>query len=366
MKHALFVRKSASVAALLLTLVSRQGTAQRSVSGSVDGTVVSDGKAVAGASIQIVRLDGANPSDVTSDAAGRFVIRSVPPGLYRLTARRLGFREAQLPSFRIIAGQTAIVRVALTASATQLSTVEIRESATEIDSRSTELAQLIRVDDVKLVPMGRTATDLVALVPGTAKAFVWGGAGAAANNYQLDGIAMSHPGTGGDFVAPSIDWIESLEVKGLGAGAEYGDFQGGIINAITKTGTNKLQGALRTNYISPSLTSTNILPNEEGAEQTMRREVSAELRGPIVKDRLHYFLGGILIDRDVAVPDLTTADPYDTRVVQQNFRDARGGHVRAFWPSFPRWTAATARLGRVVRMVNRGRGGPAAAPLVGA
>jgi len=325
MKQALFVCRSVSVAALLLALVSVRGAAQQSASGNLDGTVLSTGdKPVAGATIHIVRLDGANPADITSDANGRFTIRSVPPGLYRLTARRLGFREAQLLSFRIVAGQTATVRVSLTASATQLSTVEIRESATGIDSRSTELAQRIRVDDVKLVPMGRTATDLIALVPGVTKAFVWGGAGDAANNYQLDGIAMSHPGTGGDFVAPSIDWIESLEVKGLGAGAEYGDFQGGIINAVTKTGTNKLQGAFRTNYISPSLTSTNILPNEEGAEQTMRREFSAELRGPIIKDRLHYFIGGILINRDVAVPNLTTVDPNDIRSVQQNFRDARG------------------------------------------
>ncbi len=324
MEHTLFVRRSATAFVLLLSLKSTRALGQQTSTGNVDGTVLSDGKPVAGASVHIVRLDGDNPSDVTSDAAGHFIIRAVPPGLYRLTAKRLGFRVAQLPSFRVIAGQTVDIRVTLTASATQLSTVEVRESATDIDSRSTELGEHIRVEDVKLVPMGRNATDLVALVPGTTKAFVWGGAGAAANNYQLDGISMSHPGVGGDFVSPSIDWIEALEVKGLGAGAEYGDFQGGIINAITKTGTNKFQGALRTNYIFPSLTTTNIQPNEEGAEQIMRREFSGELRGPLIKDRLHYFIGGVVVDRDVAVPDLTTPDLNDTRGVQQNFRDARG------------------------------------------
>jgi hypothetical protein len=333
MKHTSFVCRSAFTVALLLTLVSTKAFGQQSSTGSVEGTVLTDGKPVAGASVHVVRLDGDNPSDVLTDAAGHFIIRAVPPGLYRLTAKRLGFRVAQLPSFRVIAGQTADVRVALTASATQLSTVEVRESATDIDSRSTELAQHIRVDDVKLVPMGRNATDLVALVPGTTKSFVWGGAGAAANNYQLDGISMSHPGTGGDFVAPSIDWIEALEVKGLGAGAEYGDFQGGIINAITKTGTNKFQGALRTNYISPSLTTSNIQPNEEGAEQTMRREFSGEMRGPLIKDRVHYFLGGVIVDRNVAVPDLTTADLTDVRGVQQEFRDARGIAKLTFLPS---------------------------------
>ncbi|MEP6507639.1 MAG: carboxypeptidase regulatory-like domain-containing protein [Gemmatimonadales bacterium] len=334
MNQALSVRRSTSVAALLLLLAFSGAQAQQSSSGDLAGIVVGDSdKPVAGATLHIARLGGANAADVTSDAAGKFVVRGVPPGLYRLTARRLGFREAQLTSFRIVAGQTANVRVTLTQSATQLSTVEVRVGPTEINSRSTELAQQIRIDDVKLVPMGRTATDLVALVPGATKDFVYGGAGAVANNYQLDGIAISHPGTGGDFFAPSIDWIEALEVKGLGAGAESGDFQGGIINAITKSGSNKFQGALRANYISPSLTSTNILPNEEGAEQTMRREFSGELRGPLVKDRLHYFVGGILVDHDVQVPDLTTIDQNDFRSVQENFRDARGIAKLTFLPS---------------------------------
>ncbi|MEO7368825.1 MAG: carboxypeptidase regulatory-like domain-containing protein [Gemmatimonadaceae bacterium] len=334
MRQALSVRRSASAVALLLALAFSRAPAQQSASGDLTGLVVGNGeKPVRGATVHIVRLDGFHATDVISDSSGIFVVRGVAPGLYRLTARRLGFRAAQLTSFRVVAGQTASVRVVLTASATQLSTVEVRVGPTEIDSRSTEIAQQIRVDDVKLVPMGRTATDLVALVPGATRDFVYGGAGAAANNYQLDGIAMSHPGTGGDFFAPSIDWIEALEVKGLGAGAESGDFQGAIINAITKTGTNKFQGAFRTNYIAPSLTLTNILPNEEGAEQTMRREFSGELRGPLIKDRLHYFVGVILVDRDVQVPNLTTIDQNDFRSVQQNFRDARGIAKLTFLPS---------------------------------
>jgi hypothetical protein len=334
MNHTLLVRRSASVAASLMLFASSAPAQQRQSEGNLAGSVVTDaGGAVAEAAIHVVRLDGGNPLDATSDTSGHFTLRGLSPGLYRLTARRLGFRAAQLSPLRVIAGQTAQLQITLTASATQLSTVEVRETATSIDSRTTELSQRIRVDDVKLVPMGRTASGLMELVPGITNGFVWGGAGQAANNYQIDGIAMSHPGTGGDFVAPSIDWIEALEVKGLGAGAEYGDFQGGIINAVTKTGTNKFRGSVRTNYISPALTATNILPNEEGAEQTMRREVSGEMSGPIIRNRLHYFVGGILIDRDIAVPDLTTVNPDDFRSVQQNLRDARGIAKITFSPT---------------------------------
>ena len=334
MNHTRFVRWSASVAASMLLFASSATAQQRPSEGNLAGSVVNDaGGVIAEAAIHVVRLDGGNALDGASDTSGHFTLRGLSPGLYRLSVRRLGFREAQLSPLRVIAGQTAQLQITLTASATQLSTVEVRETATSIDSRTTELSQRIRVDDVKLVPMGRTAAGLIELVPGVSNGFVWGGAGQAANNYQIDGIAMSHPGTGGDFVAPSIDWVEALEVKGLGAGAEYGDFQGGIINAVTKTGTNTFKGAFRTNYISHFLTGTNILPNEEGAEQTMRREVSAEMAGPIIRNRLHYFIGGILIDRDIAVPDLTTVNPDDFRSVQQSLRDARGIAKLTFSPT---------------------------------
>ncbi|HEX2722697.1 MAG TPA: TonB-dependent receptor [Gemmatimonadaceae bacterium] len=174
------------------------------------------------------------------------------------------------------------------------------------------------------MPTARDANSLVDLLPGASRGFVWGGGGDAANNYQLDGVSVNHPGVGGDFLSPSIDWIEALEVRGLGAGAEYGGFQGGLINAITKTGTNNWQGSLRANYISPALTGSNIRPNEEGAEQDMRREVSGEMRGPVIRDRLFYFVGGIVIDRDVNVPNLNLATPGEFRDVQQGFRDIRG------------------------------------------
>jgi hypothetical protein len=300
-------------------------SAQRPSDGGIVGIVVTDGGSpVNAATVRVARADGTGPRETTTDSTGRFAIASLPPGIYSVSSRRIGYREGRLPSLRIVAGQTSSIRVMLTASPTQLSTVTVRTRATSIDASTTELSRRLEVEDVKLVPMGRDAAGLVDLVPGAHDGFVWGGAGDAANNYQLDGVSVNHPGVGGDFLAPSIDWIEALEVRGLGAGAEYGDFQGGIINAITKTGTNKWQGGLRLNYIAPSLTSSNIHVFEEGAEQSARRELSGEMRGPLVRDRLLYFITGQVIDRDVRIPDLTTPDPSDFRATNQEFRDARG------------------------------------------
>lgn len=316
---------SLALVCLILFPAVKGQSQQRATTGAVLGVVSTDnGRPVPEATVRLSRNDGTPPREVTSATDGSFRFTSLPPGLYRVTARRLGFREAQLLSLRIVAGLTSELRVQLTASPTQLSTVEVRVTPTAIDATTSELARRIDVSNVALVPTARDANGLVDLLPGASRGFVWGSGGDAANNYQLDGVSVNHPGIGGDFLSPGIDWIEALEVRGLGAGAEYGGFQGGLINAITKTGTNNWQGAIRAHYISPALTTSNIRPNEEGAEQAMRREFSGEMRGPIVPDRLFYFLGGILIDRDVNVPNLDFTDAREFRDVQQGFRDVRG------------------------------------------
>ncbi|HZJ00161.1 MAG TPA: carboxypeptidase regulatory-like domain-containing protein [Gemmatimonadaceae bacterium] len=333
MVHRLSLRTSVAAAVASVILFAPALRAQRSPTGELSGTVTADaGKGVGEATLQIARNDGSGAQTAVTDANGAFRIRALAPGLYHVTARRIGFHEAQRRSIRIIAGQTTEIHVTLTSSPTQLSTVEVRVSPTSIDASTSELARRIGVEDVGLVPAGRDANSLIELVPGATKGFVWGGAGDAANNYQIDGVSVNHPGIGGDFLSPSIDWIEALEVRGLGAGAESGEFQGAIINAVTKTGSNNWRGSLRANYISPSLTSSNIRPNEEGAEQSMRREFSGETSGPIIKDRLYYFLGGIILDRAIQVPDLTTIDLDDLRSEKQDVRDLRGIAKLTFLP----------------------------------
>jgi len=70
-------------------------------------------------------------------------------------------------------------------------------------------------------------------VPGSQKEQLWGGAGGAANDYQLDGVSMNHPGTGGDFLGLSIDWIEALDVRG-GVAAHPREHQVGLVLTLAQ------------------------------------------------------------------------------------------------------------------------------------
>lgn len=324
------IRFAFPIAAVVLSAIAAPLHSQ---SGSIVGRVVQLDSLAAGvcadscpltdAAIHVVRSDGGHARDAITIADGSFRLDGLTPGVYTLTARHLGYRGAELTGIRVADGQTLRLQIRLTRAPRRLSSVEVLSSPVSIDAMTTELPVHLTRDYVDLLPSARDASSLVSLVPGARTNQLWGGAPGVSNDYQLDGVSINHPGLGGDFLSLSVDWVESVDVRGLGAGAEHGNFQGGIINAITKTGGNERHYALRTNYESSRLTATNLNANEEGVEQASRREVSGEMLGPIARDRLFYFAGGQLVGRDLRSPDLTTAAPRDFQPVQETHRDGR-------------------------------------------
>ena len=273
--------------------------------------------------VRAERTDKSVARDAVTDARGAFRLTSLTAGTYVVTVHRVGYRNAELPGVRVADGQTRTLSVTLTQAPTQLSTIHVVTSPTSVDATTPELTTRLDRTFTALLPSARDASSLIALVPGARKGQLWGGAPGVSNNYQLDGVPMNHPGVGGDFLGLSVDWIESLEIKGLGAGAEHGNFQGGVINAITKTGTNERRYAIRSNYESPRLTATNFDIDEQGVEQAGRREIAGEALGPLARDRLFYFVAGQYVGRDLRSPDLTTPAARDfqpTREVQVNAR----------------------------------------------
>ncbi|HMC55813.1 MAG TPA: carboxypeptidase regulatory-like domain-containing protein [Gemmatimonadaceae bacterium] len=291
--------------------------------GSTVGTVRENGKAVESASVHVERTDHRLARDVVTDSAGRFRVAALSPGVYTVGVRRVGYRSAEISPVRIAGGQPVSLDVELTQAPRQLSTIRVVTSPTAIDVSRPELTMRFDRAFTEQLPSARDAASLIALVPGARKDQLWGGAPGVSNNYQMDGIAANHPGTGGDFLALSVDWIDALEVRGLGAGAEYGNFQGGIINALTRTGGNVPRVSVRTSYESAGLTSSNIGADEAGVEQAGRREISGEAVGPIARDRLFYFVGGQYVDRDLRAANLATASLRDFQPTREVHTDAR-------------------------------------------
>ena len=301
-----------TLAAALLLALALPRPAQAQQAGTLQGTVRDVSGAPVPSAIVEVELEGtAFRRGTAADADGRYRFTGLPGGQYRVRVRHPGFATvaAEVPVGR---GEERTQNFTLRVRALVIDTVTVTTASPAVISREdTEYATEISAAAMELLPLRPEVKDVVGLTPGARPDQVWGGATAQANNYQLDGMAANHPGVGGDLVQPSINWIESVEVRGLGAAAEYGNFQGGLVNLVTKSGGNRFEGSARVNVESAALSGSNLERYDVAAETDSRYDVEAEARGPLVRDRLHYYVAGQWVRRtDRVVNHLRTREGF--------------------------------------------------------
>ena len=255
---------------------------------------------IASASIEL-----SGPHAVTritaTDSTGVARLVGIPPGEYRLRVEAIGYRTRTLDGIVLVAHQARVVDVMLDRAPVQLDAIQVRTERIQIQRENTEFSTTVDEVAIELLPVAYDANELVALTPGARAGHVWGGANFQANSYQIDGLSANHPGLGGAMIEPSTSWIERVEVRGLGSGAEHGGFQGGQVNIVTKRGTNDFSAMLRTSMENDLLSASNLVRTEIGSEVADRYDVEGEVRGPLVRDRLFYYLGATRVDRSARV-----------------------------------------------------------------
>jgi hypothetical protein len=273
-----------------------------SQTGGAEGRVVSGaGNALSQADLIFLRPDRSVAARAATDASGAWRV-SLAPGRYELLVRRLGFRPAS-ETIEVPQGVFVLRNVVLQPVALSLDSLIVSAPAVRISTRDTELRSRMTVREVALLPTAFDARDLVGFTPGARPDQIWGGASDQANSYVLDGAIMNHPGLGGAFFLPSVSWIESVDVRGLGAGADQGNFQGGMVDIATRSGGNTVEGAFRTALESHRLNGSNFIPREIGRELGSRYEFDTQLRGPLDRDHLFYAIFGHLIREETRVLD---------------------------------------------------------------
>jgi len=224
-----------------------------------------------------------------TDAQGAARFAAMLPGTYEVRVRAYGYRPEVEKNVNVGDGST-VLDVSLKTEAIALEGLTATSSRVQIRHENTDFDTRVDRKAIALMPLTHDARDLVALVPGARPGHVWGGSSFQADNYQIDGLSNNNPGMGGDLVKPNINWIDHVEVRGLGAGAEYGGFQGGLIDVVTKRGTNDFHGMVRSSLEDRVLNASNLVSTEIGSEVTSRRELEGEAQGPIVRDRLFYYV----------------------------------------------------------------------------
>ncbi len=136
---------------------------------AITGSVLTvDGRPVAGARVRAERGDRRDSAahEAVSDERGAFRIGDLAAGIYTVSARRIGYRAAEIPALRVAVGQTATLRVTLSEAARQLSAIVVVTSPLAIDATTTELPSRVERQDIAVLPTGHDASSLIALVPG--------------------------------------------------------------------------------------------------------------------------------------------------------------------------------------------------------
>ena len=215
---------------------------------SIEGTVRdSSGAVLPGATVEARNVAQGGVATTVSDGSGVYRFPTLAPGRYSVSANLQGFTAARADNIELLLGQIKRVDLALTVSGVAES-VQVSAESPLVDVRQSARATSIRDEQVELLPKGRDFTTLVTQAPGANTEQRLGGlsidgASAGENRYIIDGVETTDLQNGTSGKQLIADFVEEVQVKSSGYTAEYGGATGGVVNVITKSGTNAFHGS---------------------------------------------------------------------------------------------------------------------------
>jgi len=265
--------------------------------GSISGKVMDAGGAVLPG--VLVKVSGPQlPAGRTAatSANGTYNFQRLAPGSYTVEASLQGIGKA---ASKVTVNLDNDVQVSLTLMSSTKGEVVVTATATEIDKKSTEVSVNFAPSEIRELPIARSYLGLLNLVPG-APADTSGiglvtisGGTRQDNKYLVDGVNITNPGYGNLGVETNELDFADINIKKGAITAEFGRTAGGIVNAVTKSGTNELHGGARIEARPASFQAANA--------NTITRDVdvydfAANLGFPIVKDVLFGYVSGLYLN----------------------------------------------------------------------
>ena len=292
------------LAAVAVLVPVRAAAAQGVTSAAVAGRVTDDaGAAVASALITLTNAStGQRYSSRTSDD-GRYNFENVAVGgPYTLETRSLGFEAARSAPFQLALGQRLELNVSVKRAAVEVGGVTVTAEANPLVSRSRTGAQTFVSDSAlrRLPSLSRNFTDFIQTVPQVVTAGVpgatLGGQNNRFNNIQIDGgvnndvfglAASGTPGGQANAHPISVEAVQEYQVLIAPFDIRQGGFAGGLINAVTKSGTNEFHGSVWSYLGNQDLVGRDTAGAK--AIDFTQTQYGASVSGPIIRDRLHFF-----------------------------------------------------------------------------
>src|SRR5215470_1989022 len=304
MKHQLF-----AVVALLIMLAvfSFPVFGQATVSfAQLNGTVLDEGgRTIAKASITLRDVGTNQNYSAVSSETGYYVVPSLPPGRYDLTVTYTGFGKFVQTAIALSVGQTATVNVTLRVAA-KGEIITVSTEVPPVETTRTEISQVIDTKQIDSLPVsGRLFTDFALLTPGVASGrtslgttftefeitqISFGGMRSFSNEVTVDGADFINSNTGVQRATPPQESVSEFRVVNNSFGSEYGRALGGIVNVVTKSGTNDWRGSVYDYFQNSALNARSLLQPMGTSKALRQNQFGATLGGPIRKDQTFIFV----------------------------------------------------------------------------
>ncbi len=289
------------VLCVVLLLFPTVARAQSPTTGAIQGVVTDSktGDALPGVTI-IVTASGVSTQSTITDERGAYKIANLPPGTYLVTFYYL---DVTIERSDIIVGvqKTTPVYLKMGGGDGKGEVVRIEGHAPTIDPTSTQQGITIDKDYLKNIPVpGRTFESALGAAPGSQGDILgvaFSGSTSLENQYYVDGVNTTGL-TFGTVGSPVInDFIEEIEIITGGYNAEFGRATGGVINVVTKSGSNEFKGSVF-GYFQPGIftfnsenTPVNAASIDTIANTVYDADFGFEMGGPIIKDKLWFYVG---------------------------------------------------------------------------
>lgn len=303
---------------VLVTICIFAARSHAKVGAGISGIVTdASGAIVPGATIQVTATDTGIVATRQSNSEGFYAFVDLQPGHYDIQVTQAGFNTFRQTGILLDVDSAKVVNIKL--SVGQVSEkVEISADAVQLDTASTQLGEVISSNTMTSVPLvTRSYTDLLALQPGVSptSSGLAGGQGGqfsatgftftnisgdlnagnlsvngqreSSNGFLLNGTTVQEFAFSGAGIIPNLDSIAEFRIVTNNFDAEYGNYAGGQINVITKSGTNKFHGSAFEFLRNRSFDATNYFSKVK--DDHKQNEFGGTIGGPIVKDKLFFF-----------------------------------------------------------------------------
>ena len=312
------VKCSAVVWMILAMALSFTGQAGAKVAAGVSGIVTdSSGAVVAGATITMKEVDTGIVETRQTNGDGFYAFVNLQPGLYEMEVTQTGFTAFHRVGIVLDVDSAKVLNVKLSVSGVSENVV-VSDEAVQLDTASTQNGEVITARTITAVPLnGRSYTDLLALQPGVSavSSGLAGGQGGqfsatgftfakisgdlsagnlsvngqreSSNGFLLNGTTVQEFAFSGAGIIPNLDSIAEFRILTNNFDAEYGNYAGGQINVITKSGANKFHGSAFEFLRNRSFDAKNYF--SESKDDHKQNQFGGTVGGPIVKDKVFFF-----------------------------------------------------------------------------